>query len=580
MINFSDIFKSSFLEKAASFSLTDSLIAIAFAFAVGLFIYLVYKKTFSGVMYSASFGLSLIAMSTITTLVILAVTSNVVLSLGMVGTLSIVRFRTAIKEPMDIAFLFWSIAVGIIMGAGLIPLAVIGSVIIGIILLVFANIKVRGGYSLSQTERAGSNRYSFRLNFDKYVKGQTCFGLDTLILNNMSSDYTYVKEYFAYDIMRYIGVKSPLTTFANIEVNGKTWGLYLAIEGYSKSFLERTYGTTDGQLYNVKSMDMAQGKQNGNGNAGRATGGDLVYTDDNPDNYSAIFGNAVFGESDEDNEKVLAAIKHLNDGTDLEKYFDVDQVLRYLTAQTFVVNLDSYQSNMEQNYYLYERNGKVAVLSWDYNLAFGGFQSGDAQSAINFPIDTPVSGVEMSQRPLINTLLSVPEYKEKYHEYLNDIVTGYFNSGLFEKTLKSVTSAIDTYVKNDPTAFCTYEQYNSALDAFKQFCLLRAQSVSGQLSGKIPSTTDGQKAESSALISAGGLNLSAMGSQDGNANMPQGGNRPAMPYGDAKWNKNSAKNDNQSTAAAVNSKNILAIGALGGALAIAIAIALYWPRRF
>lgn len=143
MINFSDIFKSSFLEKAASFSLTDSLIAIAFAFAVGLFIYLVYKKTFSGVMYSASFGVSLIAMSTITTLVILAVTSNVVLSLGMVGALSIVRFRTAIKEPMDIAFLFWSIAVGIIMGAGLIPLAVIGSVIIGIILLVFANIKVK-----------------------------------------------------------------------------------------------------------------------------------------------------------------------------------------------------------------------------------------------------------------------------------------------------------------------------------------------------------------------------------------------------------------------------------------------------
>ncbi len=140
-MTFQDIFKSSFLENVTSVSLLDMTLALVLAFGVGLFIFLVYKKTFSGVMWSSSFGVTLVALTMITTMVILAVTSNVVLSLGMVGALSIVRFRTAIKEPLDIAFLFWAIAVGIVLAAGMIPLAVIGSVVIGVILLVFVNKK-------------------------------------------------------------------------------------------------------------------------------------------------------------------------------------------------------------------------------------------------------------------------------------------------------------------------------------------------------------------------------------------------------------------------------------------------------
>lgn len=140
-MTFSDIFKSSFLENITEFSAVDTLIGLCFALVIGLFIFLVYKKTFSGIMYSTGFGMSLVGLSLVTTLVIMAVTSNVVLSLGMVGALSIVRFRAAIKEPMEIVFLFWAIAVGIVIGAGMIPLAVIGSVIIGIILVVFARCK-------------------------------------------------------------------------------------------------------------------------------------------------------------------------------------------------------------------------------------------------------------------------------------------------------------------------------------------------------------------------------------------------------------------------------------------------------
>ncbi|MBD5508061.1 MAG: DUF4956 domain-containing protein [Lachnospiraceae bacterium] len=140
-MTFNDIFKSSFLENVAAVSLFDMLLALVLAFCLGMFIFLVYKKTYQGVMYSSSFGVTLLALTMITTLVILAVTSNVVLSLGMVGALSIVRFRTAIKEPLDIAFLFWAIAAGIVLAAGMIPLAVVGSVFVGVVLLVFVNKK-------------------------------------------------------------------------------------------------------------------------------------------------------------------------------------------------------------------------------------------------------------------------------------------------------------------------------------------------------------------------------------------------------------------------------------------------------
>ena len=173
-MTFSDIFKSSFLESVTEFSALDTLIGMLFALIIGLFIFVIYKKTFTGIMYSTGFAMSLIGLSLVTTLVIMAVTSNVVLSLGMVGALSIVRFRAAIKEPMEIVFLFWSIAVGIVIGAGMIPLAVIGSVIIGIILVIFANKKFRNApYILivnCEDEKAEENALNIiEKSVDKYV---------------------------------------------------------------------------------------------------------------------------------------------------------------------------------------------------------------------------------------------------------------------------------------------------------------------------------------------------------------------------------------------------------------------------
>jgi hypothetical protein len=252
-------------------------------------------------------------------------------------------------------------------------------------------------------------------------------------------------------------------------------------------------------------------------------GGSLVYTDGSIGSYSAIFDNAVFKPSDKDKERVITAIKSLNEGADLEKYFQVDEILRYLAAHTVVVNLDSYSSNMQQNYYIYERDGKLTILPWDYGLAFGGFQLGDASSVVNFPIDTPVSGVSIADRPLIDKLLEVDEYRERYHEYLRQIVEGYFESGLYESTINAVNAKISEYVKGDVSAAFTFEQYEASLPQFIELGRLRAESISGQLDGSIPSTSSGQNADGATLIDASSIDLSALGSMKGGGDIGQGG---------------------------------------------------------
>lgn len=291
-------------------------------------------------------------------------------------------------------------------------------------------------------------------------------------------------------------------------------------------------GMSDSPQSNI--FDFSQmGGNNVMGFGGGSGGGSLVYTSDDPEDYSAIFDNVVTGTaSEKDMQRVITAIKNLNEGTNLEEYFDVDGILRYFAAHTVVVNLDSYISNMQQNYYIYENDGKISILPWDYSLAFGGFQSGSASSVVNFPIDTPVSGVSMEDRPLLNMLLEVDEYRERYHQYLNEIVEGYFESGLFEDTVNAIDEKISEYVKNDASAFFTYEEYEAALPELIKLGSLRAESIRGQLDGNIPSTSSGQNADSSALVDSSGVNLSALGSMMGGMGQAGfDGQGPNMPDG-------------------------------------------------
>ncbi|WP_273484322.1 CotH kinase family protein [Desulforamulus ruminis] len=454
-----------------------------------------------------------------------------------------------------------------------------------------AGIRAKGNSSLSSIARdETTDRYSFKIKFDEYVDGQTWMGLDKLVLNGNYADATSMKEYLSYDIMRYIGVDAPLFAYADIRVNGKNWGFYLAIEDLDGSYKERAKND-DGELYKPDN-DMGGGQpdnyggqkegesrrfapvasdgteklpQAGAGNAdkmpptppsgpvgeesetgrrndgpGAGRGGmpnmagngvSLVYTDDNESSYSAIFDNAKTKTDTKDHQRVIAALKGLNEGKDLEKYVDVDATLRYFAAHTVVVNLDSYISNMGHNYLLYENDGRISMLPWDYNLAFGAFQSRNARDVVNFPIDTPVSGVSMDERPLLGKLLEVPEYLEKYHEYLQEIIEGYFANDKFEQKVDEVNTLISEHIKNDPSASYSYEEYQKAMVELKKFGTLRSQSIQGQLGGTIPSTTEGQKADPGKLVDASTVNLSAMGTQGGGApnGQPTGGG--IMPEG-------------------------------------------------
>lgn len=434
-------------------------------------------------------------------------------------------------------------------------------------------IKPKGNSSLTQVVSSDSDRYSFKIKFDKYNKEQTCYGLDKLTLNSNYSDNTLMKEYISYDMMREMGVECPLVSYAKITVNGEYWGLYLALEAYDHSFLERNYGTTDGNLYNVKSVEvggkdgmnppdmpkmtdengetvtMPEQQNNNNmgnpsdkmpemtdengetvtmpdfkvgGGFGNSGGGSLVYTDDESSSYSSIFENAVFNSTgEEDYQRVITALKNLSEGQNLEEYFDVDEILRYLAVHTAVVNLDSYSSNMQQNYYIYENNGKITILPWDYNLAFGGFQSGSATSAVNFAIDTPVTnGIDLEDRPLISKLLEVDEYKERYHEYLSQ-VADYLNN--IDEKVDEIKSLIDEDAQNDPSSFCTYEEFEKGTETLKEFAKLRAESIEGQLDGTVPSTNEEQEKDSSKLIDASSVNLNDMG--------VQGGGEPGKDFG-------------------------------------------------
>lgn len=487
-------------------------------------------------------------------------------------------------------------------------------------------IRPKGNSSLSQLVTDDSTeRYSFKIKLDKYVDGQTLDGLSKLVLNNNMSDTTSMKEYLSYKLLDSLGIPTPACSYAHITVNGEEWGLYLAVEPIEEEFIERNYGSIDGNLYKPESDNVAMGDKdnnenkimdnnnfspsenttsennnkttidnsidmqnqsnmnngdssgqmqmppdmntgnstgemqappdmnNGNpsremqtppdmnngdssgqmqtppdmnkqstndstnqpqipngigGGIGRnSNGANLVWNGDDISNYSAIFDNAIFKTTDiDDYTKILDMIEHLDSLDDIESYLDVDEVLKYFAANTFLVNLDSYVSNMNHNYYLYENDGIVSILPWDYNLSFAGFQAGSASNAINFPIDSPVSD-SLEESPLIGKLLEVDEYKDIYHHYLNEIVENFVNNGTLETLITKTDSLISSYIQNDATAFYTYDEYKASLSNLINFGYDRATSIAAQLDGSQPSTNTGTIETT--------VDLSAMGQQGG-----------------------------------------------------------------
>lgn len=484
-------------------------------------------------------------------------------------------------------------------------------------------IRPKGNTSLSSiVSDPTTDRYSFKLEFDHYVDGQTCFGLDKLILNNNYADATNMKEALIYDMYQYLGADASLYNYAKISVNGEYWGVYLALEAVEDSFMLRNYGTENGNLYKPENMDMGGNagenfqdknfqdmdfsnmpnmippdfenaedssnpdnsnsseqtqenfappqnsdlsnnadqnpdsklretpetvtsensdettKQNSDINADGDTeekfsrpdfkdvgdmpdtggggfswggnGADLNYTDDDLDSYSTIWDGEVTKTKKADHKRVVTALKNISEGNDLESYMDIDNLLRYMAVHVFSVNEDSLSGMMAHNYYLYESGGKLNMIPWDYNLALGGMgNNNDATDVVNDAIDNAFSATTF-----FDTLMENETWHNQYYEYLQELVDSYINGGAFDAFYERVRSQIDELVKEDPTAFYSYEEYQTAADTLYQVVKLRGESIQGQLDGSIPSTEEEQRSSDS-LIDASAVDMSTMGSMNG-----------------------------------------------------------------
>lgn len=424
---------------------------------------------------------------------------------------------------------------------------------------VYENIAIRGkgNTSLMQVSTSGNDRYSFKIEFDHYNSSNTYHGLDKLCLNNIIQDNTYMKDYLTYQMMADMGVAAPLCSYVYITVNGDDWGLYLAVEGVEEAFLERNYGSDYGNLYKPDTAEMGSrmsymerpdggmpgmerpdmgmsymerpagempdiGIPNGKrpdekmqGPGMNNTSDDILlkYVDDNVESYTNIFESAKIDISLSDKRRLIQALKNLSEGKELNDTVDIEAVIRYFVVHNFVLNFDSYTGSMIHNYYLYEKDGQLQMIPWDYNLAFGSFQAmGDATSLVNYPIDSPISSGNMEDRPMIAWIFENEEYTKMYHQIFAEFISEYFESDYFAAMFDQATEMIAPYVEKDPTKFCTYEEFEKGTNTLREFCILRAKSVKGQLDGSIGSTTDMQ--ESSTFIDAGTLQIRDMGTME------------------------------------------------------------------
>ena len=428
-------------------------------------------------------------------------------------------------------------------------------------------IRGKGNTSLSSVSSMGSQRYSFKIEFDQYDNTKSYHGLDKLSLNNVIQDNTYMKDYITYQMMNEFGVSAPLCSYAYITVNGEDWGLYLAVEGVEDAFLRRNYGSDYGELYKPDSMSFGGGRGNGrdfdfsdfmgeDGNfdfsfdmgnmpdmgdmtppdssmgkenmpsdrpsreesdssqSERPNMGDfesggfggmgglgmgssdvkLQYIDDSASSYSNIFNNAKTDITEADQNRLISSLKQLSEYDNIEDVVNIDQVLRYFVVHNYVVNGDSYTGSMIHNYYLYEEDGQLSMIPWDYNLAYGTFSGSNASSSVNESIDEV-----LSDRPMQAWIFSDEEYSAQYYALYAELL----ETVDVQAIIDNAYSLIAPYVEKDPTAFCTYEEFEKGVEAIKSFCALRSESVALQLSG------------SNESVSAEGLNISDMGTMGG-----------------------------------------------------------------
>lgn len=420
-------------------------------------------------------------------------------------------------------------------------------------------IRTKGNTSLTSVANSDSDRYSFKLDFDYYDNNGNYYGLKKLCLNNNYSDNSSMREYISYKIMGELGLDVPECAYSHITVNGEEWGLYLAVEPVDEVFLAEHFADATGDLYKPEGMG--------------GTGADLVYNGDDISAYTGL--NLKTNLNSSDGKEILALMQALEDGEGLEEVLDVEKALKYIAANVALANFDSYLGMTTHNFYLYEENGRFTIIPWDMNLAFGGFGGGEvdiyeptkqsmggfgggdkrkdtqdndavtnatesteAQADANNqpqPSDNadmqgggqPSGGKQpqgmpsmgSGEKPLVTTLLENETYRSMYEGYLQEIAEKYFTQEYMTELVTKIHDLIAPYVQNDPTAFCTYEEFEQAcsIDPTDQYSLVyyavnMAESIENQLNG-------GEPTFNTSSMQGGGMG-GGMGGPDFGGEMP------------------------------------------------------------
>lgn len=424
-------------------------------------------------------------------------------------------------------------------------------------------IRTKGNTSLTSVANSDSDRYSFKLDFDYYDNNGNYYGLKKLCLNNNYSDNSSMREYISYKIMGELGLDVPECAYSHITVNGEEWGLYLAVEPVDEVFLAEHFADATGDLYKPEGMG--------------GTGADLVYNGDDISAYTGL--NLKTNLNSSDGKEILALMQALEDGEGLEKVLDVEKALKYIAANVALANFDSYLGMTTHNFYLYEENGRFTIIPWDMNLAFGGFGGGevdiyeptsqsmggfgggdkrkdtqdndavtnatesteaqtDANNQPQPPDNADMQGggqpsggkqpqgmpsMGSGEKPLVTTLLENETYRSMYEGYQKEIAEKYFTQEYMTELVTKIHDLIAPYVQNDPTAFCTYEEFEKACstDPTDQYSLVyyavnMAESIENQLSG-------GEPTFNTSSMQGGGMGGGGKGGPD------FGGEKPDMP---------------------------------------------------
>ena len=424
-------------------------------------------------------------------------------------------------------------------------------------------IRPKGNSSLAAIAGAGSDRFSFKVEFDHYLPGSTFRGLDKLALNNLGQDISCMKDSLTYRMMNGMGVAAPLSAYALVQRNGVDLGLYLAVEGIEDSFRARCLGG-EAQLYRpdvyaIESITPAAFVDAPNAeifqlDVDTLTPGDRVdalgpiinlafasladqarisaggYAGDDPDTYRVVFDTAVFDLTDAARSRYIHAVQTLCASAHPLDALDAEALASYFAVHNFVNNYDSYTGIFAHNFYISEQDGRLSLVPWDYNLAFGAFSAESAykcfardsqwyqpmslgasmhteKSFVNYPIDTPLMSAEMADRPLLGRLLDAPSGMAMYHRAMSDLLARYFDGGLYRAMVTDTAAMLRPYVAQGLT-FYTPDAFETAVDGVLRYGLLRAESISGQLDGSIPATMAGQQRDHAHLVDPGDLDLS------------------------------------------------------------------------